>query len=370
MTAIPTRARLVSTAIALLMTCATCGGEPPAASTPPVRVYKIDVTPAITRDVTINLRAVGTVFASAQAEIRPTVDGVVSEIAYERGGRVEAGQMLVHLDDRKAAARLQLARATLDSARARLRVAERNLERARSLLEEELVSLEEFDTVEADELAAAAAVREQEAALVLAERELEDYHLSAPFSGIIGARLVDAGNYVSEGTVLVILMKTDPVEIDFRLPDRHQAEVTVGTPIEITETADGNKTVGEITFIDPRVDPGTRMLEVRASARNTAGRLRHGQFVEVSVLAGVREGQIFVPEESVVFTDGATWVYVIENGLAHRRLVELGERLPPSVEVLSGVGADATVVVAGQHRLSDGAAVEVINVVDPPADGA
>ncbi|MEE8311350.1 MAG: efflux RND transporter periplasmic adaptor subunit [Candidatus Binatia bacterium] len=367
MTDIANRARLIPTAITLLMTCVACGGTPPAASTSPDRVYKVEVAPAIIRDVTVNLRAVGTVFASAQAEIRPMVDGIVSEIAYERGGRVEAGQMLVHLDDRKAAARVQLARATLDSARARLRVAERNLERARSLLDEELVSLEEFDTVEADELAAGAAVREQEAALILTERQLEDYHLSAPFSGIVGARLVDAGNYVSEGTVLVVLMKTDPVEIDFRLPDRHHAEVTPGTPIEITQTADSSKTLGKITFLDPRVDQSTRMLDVRASAPNPEGKLRHGQFVEVSVLAGVREGQVFVPEESVVFTSGATFVYVIENGLAHRRLVELGERLPPTVEVLSGVGADATVVVGGQHRLSDGAAVEVVG---SPADGA
>jgi membrane fusion protein (multidrug efflux system) len=370
MTAIPNRARLLPTAIALWVSCVACGGAPPAASTSPDRVYKVEVAPAVVRDVNINLRAVGTVFASAQAEIRPLVDGLVSEIAYERGSRVEAGQMLVHLDDRKAAARVQLARATLDSARARLRVAERNLERARSLLDEELVSLEEFDTIEADELAAAAAEREQEAVLALAERELEDYHLSAPFSGIVGARLVDAGNYVSEGTVLVVLMKTDPVEIDFRLPDRHHAELTPGTPIEITPTADTDKTLGEITFIDPRVDQSTRMLNVRAFAPNPEGRLRHGQFVEVSVLAGVREGQVFVPEESVVFTGGTTWVYVIEDGVAHRRRVELGERLPPSVEVLSGVDVNAAVVIGGQHRLTDGAAVEVVNVAGAPTDGA
>ena len=223
-----------------------------------------------------------------------------------------------------------------------------------------------FESIEADSLAASAAVREQEAALVLAERQLEDYHLRAPLSGIVGARLVDTGNYVESGTVLVVLMKTDPVEIDFRVPDRHHLDVKSGTEIRVRATSDYTAP-GMITFVDPRVDQNTRMIGVRAAVPNAESRLRHGQFVEVSVLAGVRERQLVIPEQAILYSSGNTSVFVVEEGHAKRRRVEIGERLPPGVEILSGLDEGATVIVGGQHRLSDGAAVEIVT---PTTGGA
>ena len=344
-----------------------CSDAPSASGAAAERVYKVEVAPTDRQDVSVHVNAVGTVYASAQAEIRPMVDGIVDEIFYERGSTVERGQMLVRLDDRKAVARVQLSKATLDNARARMSVADRNLHRAQRLFDEELISLEEFESIEADSLAASAAVREQEAALVLAERQLEDYHLRAPFSGIVGARLVDTGNYVESGTVLVVLMKTDPVEIDFRVPDRHHLDVKSGTEIRVRATSDDYTAPGMITFVDPRVDQNTRMIGVRAAVPNAESRLRHGQFVEVSVLAGVRERQLVIPEQAILYSSGNTSVFVVEEGHAKRRRVEIGERLPPGVEILSGLDEGATVIVGGQHRLSDGAAVEIVT---PTTGGA
>jgi len=350
-------------AVGLFCLCA-CGGESPSAGVAPERVYKVEVMPALSEDVAVRLSAVGTVVASAHAAISPQVDGLVSEIVYDRGSRVETGETLIRLDDRKAAASVALAAATLDNARALQRVSARNLVRARDLIEDELISLEEFETLEAVEMANAAAVRQQEASLTLAERRLEDYHITAPFSGVVGSRLVDAGNFVKSGTELVVLVKTDPIEIDFRVPDRHAGDLGIGMSINVTPTSGGATLEGTITFINPRVSQSTRMLQLRASVPNPGDGLRDGQFVEVSILAGVREDQVVIPEQAVLFTTGKTFVFVIEDDHAVRREVSLGERRPPSVEVLSGIEANVTVVVGGQHRLSDGAAVEVMAGTD------
>ena len=356
------------TAAAATLLCGACSGESPSAGTSPERVYKVEAARAGAEDVRVTLRAVGIVHASKKAEIDPQVDGLVAEIFYKQGSDVEQGDLLIRLDDRKAAAKLALSEATLDNAKAELRVAEQRMVRNRRLIAEELVSQDEFDSVEAGLLAAAASVREQEASVTLAARELDDYHISAPFSGIVGERLVDVGNYVERGTALVVLMKIDPIEIEFKVPDRHAEALNTTTRVTVSSSAGGAPYEGTISFIDPRVDRDTRMLSLRANVPNPNGTLRDGQFVEVSALLGVRESQVVVPEEAILLTEGKTWVYIIDDGHAYRREVHLGERLSPLVEILSGIDANAHLVVGGQHRLSDGSRVEVLDAA--PRDGA
>ncbi len=346
-------------AVALLCCAAlACGRESPSAGATAERAHTVETVIAGTQDVHVNLQAVGIVRASEKAEIRPQVDGIVAEILYAQGSRVEQGELLVRLDDRKPEARLALAKAALDSARARLRVAEQRLARNRRLIADELVSQEEFDSVEADYLAAAANAREQEAAVTLAARELEDYHLHAPFSGTVGERLVDVGNYVEQGTALVVLIKTDPIEVELKVPDRHARELTTETTVRIESSSEAAPITGRLSFIDPRVDPSTRMLALRAEAVNSDGALRDGQFVQVTVLVGTRKRQVVVPEEAILFSEGKTWIFVVADGRALRREVSVGERLSPNVEVLSGLATDETVVIGGQHRLENGARVE------------
>jgi len=359
-------AAVLTTVLATASLAGGCGADPPSAATPAERTYKVEAARAATEDVRVTLRAVGTVRASEKADIRPQVDGVVAEILYEQGSTVAEGDMLVVLDDRKAAARLMLEKAALDSAKAAHKFAGLQHARNKRLIEQELVSQEEYDLSESAFLEAAADRREREAGVVLRMRELDEYHLDAPFSGIVGERLVDVGNYVERGTALVALLKVDPIEIDFELPDRHAGSLAVGTTVTISQSAGRGSVTGAVSFVDPRVDPDTRMLNLRADVANADGLLRDGQFVEISVLLGVHENQVVIPEEAVLLTEGKTWVFVVEDGRAHRRAVTLGERLPPLVEVLDGLSEHAELVVGGQHRLSEGALVEVL---DEPARG-
>ncbi len=335
-----------------------CGvNDPSAGLAPPERVFTVETATVETRDVTDVLKAVGTVYANKHATIRAQVEGVIAAVEFEEGQRVRAGDTLVQLDDRKAAASLALARAQLDSARATLEVAAKRLARNERLIADELVSRETFESLEAEHRAAEAGVREREAAVTLASRQLEDFHILAPFDGTAGTRVIDVGNYVGRGAELTAVMQTDPVEARFAVPAARALDIDVGRRVTISDPSAGTSIVGEVSFIDPKIDPQTRMLGLEAVIPNPEGRLRPGQFIEAALLLEERKDRVVVPEEAVIPYAGKTWVFVVEGERAHRREVALGARRPGVVEITAGLAAGQTIVTSGQHRLEDGSQV-------------
>ncbi len=309
-------------------------------------------------DVTVAIQAVGTVRASEIAEIRSQAEGVIAEIHFEEGATVEAGELLVKLDDRKPQASKALAAAAVDRAKARLNVERQRRKRHEKLIEEELISEETYEEAEAAYLAAEADLRETEAALRLAATTLEDFHIRAPFAGRAGAQLLDVGNYIEKGMQLTSVMKTDPLEVEFGVPDRNAASISPDTSARIKSGQ--LEVVGAVRFIDPHVDATNRLLKVTAEIPNPDGGLRPGQFVEVTIVAEVRRNRPVIPEQAIIGVGGQTWVFVVDDGTVERRAVGLGTRLPRRVEILEGVAAGETIVISGQHRLNEGDAVEIV----------
>jgi membrane fusion protein, multidrug efflux system len=342
---------------------AGCGDSatPGAASTgEAAKAILVDMAKVETRTFDVTLDAVGTAYASGLVDIRPQVDGTLVAAPFVEGESVTQGQVLLQLDDSKARASLALAEAHVDSAKARLSVATERLGRARKLASEDLVSREEFSTLESEQKAADASVREHEAGVRLAQRNLEDFTLRAPISGKVGIRRVDTGNYVESGTIVTTVVADDPLEVLFTVPSRSMTGIEVGQPAEIRDT-DTSRTViarGKIRVIDPRVDTDTRMVSVKALVPNPDGRLKAGQFVGITLVREHRENAVVVPEDAVIPYAGKTFLFVVADGHAVRREITLGERLPEVVEVTAGLKAGETIVTRGQHRLSDGAAVE------------
>jgi membrane fusion protein (multidrug efflux system) len=347
----------------LAVALAGCGDSatPGSASTSgPSKALLVDMAEVETRDFDVTLDAVGTAYASGQVDIRPQVDGTLVAAPFVEGESVTEGQVLAQLDDSKARASLALSEAHLDSAKARYAVATERLARARKLASEDLVSREEFSTLESEQKSAAASVREHEAGVRLAQRNLEDFTLRAPISGKVGIRRVDTGNYIESGTIITTIVEADPLEVLFTVPSKDLAGLEVGQPAQIRDT-DNARTViaqGKIRVIDPRVDTDTRMGSVKALVPNPDGRLKAGQFVGITLIREHREDAVVVPEDAVIPYAGRTFLFVVENGRAVRREIALGTRLPEVVEVRSGLKAGETIVTRGQHRLADGAVVE------------
>ncbi len=346
-------------AFCLLVVGPGCTGSEPSAHGPSDRHTLVETAAPSVEDVVITLRAVGSMRASEHAEMRPQVEAVVAQILFEEGAEVSKGDILIELDARKAEASRALSAAALDRALAGLAVAEQKLRRHKRLIEDKLIADETYEEALAEFKGADAAAREARAALDLAQTRLDDFSIRAPFDGRVGARLVDTGNFVEKGTPLTDVYNTNPIEVEFGVPDRHANDVNEGT--KVTVSGQGREPVtGTVTFIDPRVDPVTRLLKLKATITNTNGTLKPGQFVEISIVTEVRRNQLMVPEQAVVSADGQTWVFVVDNDKATRRLVELGTRTPQKVEVISGIEPGARIVVSGQHRLSDGDDVETL----------
>jgi membrane fusion protein, multidrug efflux system len=356
---------VVSALIAVLVALAAAGcsdapSDGAVSAGEPEKAELVEMAQVGTRDFDVTLDAVGTAYASGLVDIRPQVDGTLVEAPFVEGDPVSEGQVLLRLDDSKARASVALVQAQLDSAKAKLSVATERLGRARKLAAEDLVSREEFSTLESEQKAAAAAVREHEAEVRLAERNLEDYTLKAPISGKVGIRRVDTGNYIESGTVVTTIVATDPLEVLFTVPSKSMAGLHVGQPAQIRDT-DAARTViasGRIRVIDPRVDTETRMVSVKALVPNADGKLQAGQFVGITLVREHRENAVVVPEDAVIPYAGKTFLFVVEGDRASRREIVLGERLPEVVEVVSGLKAGETIVTRGQHRLTEGVRVE------------
>ncbi|MCZ7636293.1 MAG: efflux transporter outer membrane subunit [Verrucomicrobia bacterium] len=253
------------------------GGGPPADPT-----MEVVIAQPARQPVEDTLSAVGTVEANERVTIQPEVPGLIEEIRFAEGQRVEQGQTLFRMESRtEAAAVLQ--------AQAELRLARSNLERARTLVGSLAVSAQELDQLES--------LLDVKTALLKTEEErLAKRTLTAPFSGIVGPRLVSAGQYVGAGTPLVTLVDDAQVKVSCRLPERQSALVRLGQPARLRVAAWPDTTFsGHVDLLDAVVDPATRTLAVRVLASNPDFRLKAGMFARVELVVQSRPESLVIP---------------------------------------------------------------------------
>ncbi len=355
----PPVARATRAALAGLAALAlACGGGADEADGGP------DATPveaAVARLDTLSLevRAVGSLEADAQVEVKPETDGHVTSIHFREGERVEEGDVLVRLDENKLQAQVEAARATVQRTRAEVENLARSVERNDSLLARGAISEQAFDDLQTEYASARARLEEARANLNLAEQRLEDATVRAPFGGRVGARSFDRGDYLRIGDPMFTVVDDQPLEIGFSVPERYLGQLDRGSPVSLTVRSMPGRTVrGEVSFVSPYVDPQSRTVSMKARVPNPGSELRAGQFADVRLQLESRPA-VVVPEAAVVPREGGNVAFVVEGGEARRREVRTGARRPGLVEVLSGVEAGDTVVVAGQQNLQEGSAVEV-----------
>ncbi|MEM8951613.1 MAG: efflux RND transporter periplasmic adaptor subunit [Pseudomonadota bacterium] len=306
----------------------------------PVRVETIDVEQSM---LARKVEAVGTTRARQSIDVRAAASGRVVDIAFVPGALVEEGEVLARLD--KAAEEADVA-----EARAERRQALLALERARTLAERNTIAKATVDELEA-------AYEAADARLQRAETSLADREVKAPFAGKIGLKQVDVGGRVDDETVIATLDDLAEIEIDFRAPEIHFGAVRPGQDIIATSAAfDARSFKGEITAIDSRIDPVSRAFRLRARVPNPDLALPAGMFMLVELTLAQRD-VLTVPEEAVMISDQIASVFIIADGKAERRTIELGQREVGRVEVVTGLVEGEQVAVTGLQRLRPGAAV-------------
>jgi membrane fusion protein (multidrug efflux system) len=307
---------------------------------------------------------IATLVADRGVTLGAELPGTVRDISFDAGADVRKGQVLVRLD-------VTAEQAQLESARAEAALAQINLERARTLRKNESSAQADLDTAEARATQARAAVAALEA--TIAKKTIR-----APFDGRISIRQVELGQVLSPGTAVASLQSVSPIHADFWLPQQALADVTRGQRAQLTVDAFGGaKWDGQITVVNPEVDPATRNVRVRATFSNADGRLRPGMFGNVDLFARQAEERLIIPATAVIFAPYGDSVFAIEQkkdektgqtaSVARQKFVRLGDRRGDFVAVLSGLEAGETVVSRGAFKLRNGMAVAVSDARVPDA---
>lgn len=322
-----------------------------------VTVSTVTVEPASWTPV---IDAIGTASASRGVDLTVETTGIVKELNIATNQRVGEGEVLVRLDD-------AVQQADLTATRAQAALDKQTLERALELRERGVGSAVSLQAAEAAAAASAAQVEKLEAVL-------QQKQLRAPFAGKLGIPRVDEGQYLTPGVAVVTLQDIDTMRADFTVPEQRLSQLSVGQKVRLTADGDDTAFAGEITGIDPKVDPASRLVSVRAAIDNPEGRLTPGQFVRINVELPQEEDVIALPQTALVTSLYGDYVYVArpkegegeDKALEARQVfVGVGRRSGRNVEIVSGLSAGDVVVTAGQNRLSNGTPLTVDNTLDP-----
>jgi membrane fusion protein (multidrug efflux system) len=307
------------------------------------------------------LAAIGTVAAVQGVTVSADLPGVVDRIAFDSGRSITQGDVLVELDTRQEQAQLAAAEAELQLARL-------TFERMQGLIAHDAVSRAEFDAAAAAQTQAEARIREIRA--TIARKTIR-----APFSGILGIRTVNLGQYLTSGDPIVPLQSLDPIYVNFGIPQQDAVQIRPGRKVRITAADVGNlEFTGRITAVDSVVDETTRNVTVQATLANPGGKLRPGMFVQAQVMLGATESVIPLPASAISYAPYGDSVFVVTDmkdpqGRPYRgvrqQVVKLGGSRGDQIAVLSGIEPGDEVVTSGVFKLRNGAAVQINNEVQP-----
>jgi len=306
-------------------------------------------------DFPLTIEAPGTARANESVEIRPKIPEAITAIRFTEGQRVEAGEILVELQDSEAKADVAAAKAALVESETQAR-------RASELFKTKAVSASEVDQRTARRDA-------DRAALDAALSRLADMKIRAPFAGRLGLRNVSLGSLVTPSTVITTLDDTDTIKLDFDVPETALSLLAEGLPVEAYSAAWPERHFrGAVATIDTRVDPMSRTVTVRALFPNEDSLLRPGMFLAATLL---REdvSALMVPEQAIVPEQSRQYVWVVGSGNAvEKREVRTGRRRPGQVEIVDGLEAGERVVAEGTQKIQPGGTVRIEGVVDVAAD--
>ena len=313
------------------------GGGPPA--------MPVEAAAARSDTVVDAILATGQIEALQSIELRPDVEGRLIQILVREGSLVSRGTPLFKIDDAELKAQVDQITAERDLAR-------QSLNRTRDLLSQKASSQSELERAEAT-------MRSNEAQLDLLKVRLDRTLVRSPFAGVMGQRSVSLGDYVTTDTKLAALQTVSPQRAAFQVPERYADQLKVGQQVSFrVASLPGRTFTGKVDFVDPIVQLPGRTITVKARVPNPRRELQSGMFIEARLATAVRPDAVIIPEDAVIPLQGTNFVWVVADGKASRRQVELGVRTPGFVEIKKGVENAEQVVVGGQERLAEGAPVQ------------
>jgi membrane fusion protein (multidrug efflux system) len=335
------------------------------------RVVGVEVARVAVQSLRDDAQSVGSLRARNSVMLRPELVGRITALNFKDGGPVRKGQVLVQFDN-------QLQQAEVQQMQAQLAIAQANYQRTQELVAEKFLAQQTLDT-------SAANLKVAQAQLALAQARLGRMAVRAPFDGTAGIRLVNVGDYVKDGADLVALEDARQMLVDYRLPERYGGLVKPGQSVELTlDALPGRSFKAAVEAIDPLLDTTGRSVGVRALlAVPERALLRTGMSARVTTVFSINEAALVVPEEALVPQGGKQFVIQLvappagttlpadSQFVSQRQEGKLGVRRAGRVEIVAGLAAGDTVVVAGQQRLQkDGSPVRIVALGKPAGKAA
>jgi membrane fusion protein (multidrug efflux system) len=330
----------------VISSCRKSGKEEQSApSTPPAG---ITVTGVITQPQQLEntVRSSGTALASESVDFAAEADGRIEKILFSEGGHVRKNDLLVKINDDDLQAQLK----KIDI---QIKLAEEQENRQKQLFEKKLSSDEQFEsakgqssTLKADRENLLASIRRRE--------------IRAPFDGIIGLRYISEGSYVTQTTRIASMQKINPLKVDFSIPEKYANSVSAGDPVQFNSEELRIQFTGRLYAIEPKIDPATRSLQLRALCDNRTEKILPGTYVQIELHLKRIQQALMVPTQAIIPVLKGQTILLQKNGLAVSVPVKTGTRTATLVQIIDGLNAGDTVITSGLMQLRPGMPVKVV----------
>lgn len=353
---------------AAIMLCLVLGACSHEQAPPPHPLVPVTVVKSVTRDMPVVVHAVGTVEAINSISVKSLVDGELQRALVEDGGTVIAGQPMFRIDSRPAEATLRQAEATQAKDQATLEQARSQVKRYQNLTGKGYISADQMEQYRTNLVFAAASVKVDQENVAAAKVTLDYTKIDAPISGRLGRILIQPGNVVkaNDTNPLVVINQIEPIYVSFALPGpllgrvltaQHVAPLVVHVDIEgVAQPIEG-----KVAFVDNAVDSSTGTIKLRGEFANSEHVLWPGQLVTVRLIIAHDPNAIVLPDRAVQNGQDGTYVYVVKPDLhAEQRRIEVARLIDGNAVIETGLVAGETVVLDGQSRVEDGAALKVV----------
>lgn len=293
------------------------------------------------------ITSVGTVISDMEAQLKPEIAGRVVKILFSEGKTVKKGQLLVKLND----ADLQ---AQLKKLKIQFKLSTEKEQRSKKLLAINGISQEEYDN-------SLSQVESLQADIDLIQSQIDKTEIKAPFDGTIGLKNIDEGQYVNSSVIVASIQKMNPVKIDFSIPEQYAMLIDKNAEIQFSIKGTDKKFAATIYAFEPKIDPSTRSLMIRAKCANPKGEILPGAFAEIEINLQKIENAIMIPSEALIPILKGQKVFLYKSGKVKEQKVKSGIRTADRIQILEGIVDGDTVITTGIMQIKDGSDVKISN---------
>ncbi len=306
------------------------------------------------------LETTGTLKADEEVLVSAEVDGIVKKISVDEGTQVRAGALLAEINETDYALDFRRSKAAVNQAQAQLANVRAEFKRKQALFEEELITKQQFDDISTRVSLSEAELERARATLAISKERLARTKIYSPIGGSVKEKRVSVGDFVRASTPVMQIIKTNPLKLNFTVPEKDLAKIKIGQNVMFTVDAyPGKEFKGKVNVLYPNVEERTRTLQAEAIVPNANSALKPGSFARVFIYTQAAHDAVVAPLTALMYDGPIIRIFVADGNVARERIVKTGNKYGEYVEVIEGLKEKEQVVVVGQNNLSEGVKLNV-----------